>query len=195
MSYVPKTITGKALVLIPVVLVTVGVVFGFTTCWAWGNPRWSVKTGTDVDAGLVDLEHPVKSDVLTLGRLKPPDPIPHKHRVRPVETTVYVVSATLVQFKREPDGDYHLVLEGDDGSTMIAEIPNPRCVGRSCPFRDRIIDARRAFDARFQVTTSWQHPNVPVVVTGIGFFDLPHGQIRPAPNYIELHPVLGIEFP
>ena len=194
MSYVPKTITGKALVLIPVVLVTVGVVFGFTTCWAWGNPRWSVKTGTDVDAGLVDLEHPVKSDVLTLGRLKPPDPIPHKHRVRPVETTVYVVSATLVQFKREPDGDYHLVLKGQDGSTMICEIPNPRFVGGS-PFRDHIVKARAAFTARFHVTTSWQSPDVPVVVTGIGLFDVPHGQHRPATNFIELHPVLDIQFP
>jgi hypothetical protein len=33
-----------------------------------------------------------------------------------------------------------------------------------------------------------------VRVTGVGFFDKIHGQTGAAPNGIELHPVLGIEF-
>jgi hypothetical protein len=33
-----------------------------------------------------------------------------------------------------------------------------------------------------------------VRVTGVGFFDFLHGQTGVAPNGIELHPVLKIEF-
>jgi hypothetical protein len=35
---------------------------------------------------------------------------------------------------------------------------------------------------------------VPVTVTGVGFFDRIHGQTGVAPNGIELHPVLDIQF-
>jgi len=35
---------------------------------------------------------------------------------------------------------------------------------------------------------------VKVTVTGVGFFEFAHGQTGLAPNAIELHPVLGIEF-
>jgi hypothetical protein len=34
----------------------------------------------------------------------------------------------------------------------------------------------------------------PVIVTGVGFFDNPHGQDGGAPNSIELHPVIAIQF-
>jgi len=34
-----------------------------------------------------------------------------------------------------------------------------------------------------------------VRVTGVGFFDYVHGQSGVAPNGIELHPVLDVEFP
>jgi len=36
--------------------------------------------------------------------------------------------------------------------------------------------------------------NVEVDVTGVGFFDFAHGQTGLAPNCIELHPVLALEF-
>ena len=187
-----KSLAGKVVGAVGLVVVTISVVLALA--WIWDATRWSIKIGTDVDAGLVDLNNLVKIDVATLGALERPAPLPRRRRARPIETSVYVVSATLVQFKREPDGDYHLVLKGQDGSTMICEIPNPRFVGGS-PFRDHIVKARAAFTARFHVTTSWQSPDVPVVVTGIGLFDVPHGQHRPATNFIELHPVLDIQFP
>ena len=37
-------------------------------------------------------------------------------------------------------------------------------------------------------------PNTEIMVTGIGFFDKIHGHERVAPNGIELHPLLSIEF-
>jgi hypothetical protein len=34
----------------------------------------------------------------------------------------------------------------------------------------------------------------PVRITGVGFFDRAHGATGAAPNVIELHPVLKVEF-
>jgi hypothetical protein len=45
-----------------------------------------------------------------------------------------------------------------------------------------------------RLTTVAEHPNTPVIVMGVAFFDFVHGQISHAPNY-ELHPVLDIQFP
>ena len=38
---------------------------------------------------------------------------------------------------------------------------------------------------------SWIHPRLLVRVTGVLFFDFPHGQYGHARNYAELHPVTG----
>jgi hypothetical protein len=57
-----------------------------------------------------------------------------------------------------------------------------------------ILDSRTKFNNRFQATTAFQPANLPVRVTGIGFFDFAHGQTGAAPNQIELHPVLDIRF-
>jgi hypothetical protein len=35
---------------------------------------------------------------------------------------------------------------------------------------------------------------VPVIITGVGFFDFYHGQTGVATNGIELHPVIDIQF-
>ena len=42
---------------------------------------------------------------------------------------------------------------------------------------------------------TWTTDTLRVRIMGVGFFDRPHGQWGAAPNYIELHPVLGIDFP
>src|SRR2546428_9793797 len=43
---------------------------------------------------------------------------------------------------------------------------------------------------------SWkrQRPPIPILVQGVGFFDVLHGQTGAAPNGIELHPVTDITF-
>ncbi len=77
---------------------------------------------------------------------------------------------------------------------MIAEIPSPSCVDPSSPFAAKITNARAEFDAQFTVDSSFQTANVQVQVTGVGFFDFFHNQHGVAPNVIELHPVLDIQF-
>jgi len=94
-----------------------------------GVERWSVKTGTDPDVGLVNINSPVASTISYLRSVGAPSSPPLNARVQPAETTTYVLDATLVEYKLEGDSDYHLVLKDAQGNTMIAEIPDPACVG------------------------------------------------------------------
>lgn len=160
---------------------------------ACGVERWSVKTGTDQDAGLIDLTATSPTSVAQLTSLPAPTSLPPKNRIQPTETTVYSLDATLVGFVKEDDQDYHLVLQ-DGGQTMLAELPDPACVGSSSPLLADITTARSQFDAQYNATSSFQTVNASVSVRGVGFFDELHGQTGVAPNGIELHPVLDISF-
>jgi hypothetical protein len=170
----------------------------FLTSTAWGQScgteRWSVKTGTDSGAGQVGLANPQPANISDLINLPALNPLPADTRFSPTENTVFVVNATLTDFKSESDSDYHLVLMDNQGNTMIAEIPSPSCVDPSSPFAAQITNARAEFDAQLTVSSSFQTANVPVQVTGVGFFDFFHHQHGVAPNVIELHPVLDIQF-
>lgn len=159
-----------------------------------GVERWSVKTGTDPDAGLVNLSSSTSNTIATMRGWPAPNPIPANNRVSPYETTQWVLNATLTQYKLEGDSDYHLVIQDSAGNTMIAEIPSPNCVGAGSPFGPGISNARNEFDARYTATTSFQTANIPVQIKGVGMFDFLHGQTGVAPNGIEIHPVLDIVF-
>ena len=156
-----------------------------------GIERWPVKTGTDTDAGKVDLTAAQPTTIAHLAALTPPAVLPQAARVGPVEMTVYQVTATLREFKIEADSDVHLVLS-TAGQTMIAEIPDPACVGAGSPFLPRISAARAAFDTRFHPSDVWKQSGASVVVTGVGFFDSLHGQTGVAGNGVELHPALAL---
>jgi hypothetical protein len=159
-----------------------------------GVERWSVKTGTDADAGLIHLQSTTSTTIASLTSLQAPGSLPANNRVQPTETTVFRVQATLTQYKLESDSDYHLILVDGSGHSMIAEIPDPSCVGSSSQLLTSIQKARSEFDAKYTPTTSFQTANVPVTITGVGFFDFLHGQTGVAPNGIELHAVLDIQF-
>src|ERR1041385_6101272 len=159
-----------------------------------GVERWSVKTGTDADVGLVNLNSSTNTTIAALRAPAAPSPIPPNNRVSPWETTEWVLNATLTLYKLESDSDYHLVLQDTNGLTMIVEIPSPSCVGAGSPFLPGITNARNEFNARFTATTSFQTANIPVQIKGVGMFDFLHGQTGVAPNGIEIHPVLNIVF-
>jgi hypothetical protein len=159
-----------------------------------GVERWSVKTGTDPDAGLVNVNSTTSTTIAAMRSPAAPNPIPANNRVSPWETTEWVINATLTLYKLESDSDYHLVLQDAAGLTMIVEIPSPTCVGAGSPFFAGIQNARSEFNARFTATTSFQTANIPVQIKGVGMFDFLHGQTGVAPNGMELHPVLDVIF-
>jgi len=168
--------------------------FFYAPGFACGVERWSVKTGTDADAGLVNVNSTTQTTIANMRSFTAPSPIPSNNRVQPAETTVWVINATLTEYKLESDEDYHLVISDSGGNTMICEIPAPHCVGSGSPFLNGVTNSRAEFDAKFHVTTSFQTANIPVTITGVGMFDFLHGQTGVAPNGIELHPVLDVQF-
>jgi hypothetical protein len=157
-----------------------------------GLERWPVKTGTDADAGKVDLSAVQPTTIAHLAALAAPPVLPQASRIPPVEVTVYQVTATLAGWKIEADRDVHAVLSGGT-QTMIVELPDPACAAGS-RFLPQITAARNAFDTQFHPSDVWRHAGGTVTVTGVGFWDFPHGQTGVAANAIELHPVLGIQF-
>jgi hypothetical protein len=151
-----------------------------------------VKTLTDSQAGQVNLT-PKAATVEALVALPVPTGFSRDAERLALEFQVYALAATLVEFKEEADDDIHLVIIGESGQSMIAEIPHPDCAqgSRVLP---QIARAREEFISRFgqPSRSSWHEVDSPVRVTGVLFFDAPHGQRGVAPNAIELHPVIEI---
>jgi hypothetical protein len=132
-----------------------------------GVERWPVKTGTDSDNALVAKNviggqsmgaGIVEATVEELIRIpRPPGMRPattnfdntfHDTRLGVVERVVWQVDAEITALKQEADGDYHLVLRGATGETMVAEVPTPRppFVDSSSPWLANIKVARQAVD-------------------------------------------------
>lgn len=158
-----------------------------------GVERWSVKTGTDSDVSKVIMTSATAALIADLRNLPTPTTLPPGTRINPVEVTIYTVRANLTMKKSEGDGDYHLVLSDDAGNTMIAEVPDPNCVAAGSPFLAGVTKTRADVDSNPQLKAGG-NLKIPVLVTGVGFFDFIHGQTGVAPNGIELHPVLNIQF-
>jgi hypothetical protein len=224
-----------------------------------GTERWPVKTGQDPDRAKVGKNVINGNDLgagiveATLEELtslpRPPgladakqDP-PQFQNVRDgvTEVTIWRIEATITALKHEMDGDYHLVLQGASGATMVGEIPTPstQFVGDS-PWLANIGQARQEVDDKLvkrlspadfalmngkfvphgamtfqprvtadpklsfltpeegsgatQPLFATQITPTQARITGVGFFDRAHGATGAAPNVIELHPVLKVEW-
>ena len=176
------------------------------------HERWVVKTAADADAQGMTGQAPTPTTIATLTALPVPPVLPPDGRSDGAEKTVWQLTATLREFGREADGDYHMVLVDAQGNTMIGEIPNSGDITASPSyFATQITSARTAFDAHYNLVEDIGTPSAlgaqapagvsafrqagdTVTLTGLGYFDFAHGQNGVAPNAIELHPVIGIAF-
>jgi hypothetical protein len=164
---------------------------GATTC---GEERWAVKTLSDKREHLVNFK-PQDSSIGRLRKKPHPDVGPNTKRIKGVETTNYRVAAQLIEMKLEEDHDIHLVISvpGSPAKTMIVEFPDTTCNGASSsPKKGKMASARSAIIAACGQPSSSHFTELSgkANITGVGFFDIPHGQTGVAPNAIELHPVL-----
>jgi hypothetical protein len=173
-----------------------------------GVERWPVKTGTDPDATQVTAGHVQTTVDELIHEPRPHDMVPpnqafpayQERRAFGVETTVFRVEVTIIAYKEESDGDYHLVIQGAGGHTMIAECPNPdpAFVDPASEWATEIKEVRAALDGKLNPAPAMhlQKASVPAIITGVGFFDRIHGQDGVATtNGIELHPIVEISFP
>jgi hypothetical protein len=185
-----------------------------------GEDRWPVKAAADTGATQVDVGHALPTLLKDLVLLIRPQ-VPSDEVTRlPEERVVRVVDGRLVKFTLESgktgDQDYHLVVSDDtlqfspggsgtqpSAHSFIAEILNPGCIaGRKgtdptpSHFQAQLAAVRDKFNQRFpNITGGWNPANgIAVHITGVEFFDRPHGQTGRALNGLEIHPVLDIEF-
>lgn len=170
-----------------------------------GTERWAIKTGGDARAGQIPLPpfSPTPDTTIpVLGALHAPAQLPAADRL-PAERTAHTVDAYLTAFKLETDGDYHLVIrDPHSAATMIAEIPRPDFMASGTPWHADVATVRQAFQARFLLREQdLSDPGfrvllrpVPIRISGVVFFDVPHGQRGAAPNQVELHPVVRLLF-
>jgi hypothetical protein len=140
---------------------------------ACGGDRWTVKTLQDRPK----LLRPQETTIHFLTTRHAPSHLPNT-RVT-FERHVYTVSAAVVLVQPERDRDLHVLLRSGPNQ-MISEAPSPACVQHATPYRRRQVRV-----ARNQVRLCAK-----ARVTGVAFFDFPHGQTGVAPNAIELHPIL-----
>jgi hypothetical protein len=167
-----------------------------------GSERWLVKTLSDPEATKVNFA-PVDSTIGYLSGLRAPPTLPGENRIAPTELQVYLLHAVLLDYKRESDDDFHLIIadQTDRTRTMIVEIPAPNCADASaekllesarCQFTSQFVDPGRYWSWTRPVPDQVGQQGALIEVTGVGFFDFDHGQNGVAPNAIELHPVLSI---
>ncbi len=139
-----------------------------------GVERWAVKTLQDRPS-LVAVR---STSIAYLVSRPAPSSLPLT-RLR-FERQVFRVHASVSTIRSEADGDLHVVI-GDGQHTMIAEAPSGSCDGGATLARRKQMSKARAAVRICADAT----------ITGVAFFDFPHGQIGLAPNAIELHPILA----
>lgn len=153
-----------------------------------------MKTLSDADAARIDAR-PVDITIEDLVQLPRPARLSETRRASPVEFTVYRVEARLLGMFGESDRDYHLVLASlnDSAIAMIAEVPDPACSGSCASGRaDIYAQVRETLMDHLDSPRIRARPRIRL--TGVGFFDRLHGQRGVAPNGIELHPILSVQF-
>jgi hypothetical protein len=135
-----------------------------------GVERWPVKTGQDHDVAdvgknVIDgrdfgrgiVEATVEELISARRLIGMPEPTEdfgpefQANRAGIVERTIWSVDATIIALKLEKDGDYHLVLQGESGETMIGEAPTPTTLFiDGSPWLANIKAARAEIDDRLR---------------------------------------------
>jgi hypothetical protein len=151
-----------------------------------------LKTLSDPQRRLVNL-HPKNTTAAAINALPQPNPT-LKSRSADFSRRVWRVTAQIIEFKLEGDRDIHLVLF-DGGAYLIAEMPAAQCLPKKTRDRKAIVAARKKFEASCgKPTNKWKQLGAVAIISGVGFFDIPHTQKPHASNFAELHPVTGMKF-
>jgi len=170
-----------------------------TSC---GVQRWHIKTLDDAYVNTINWV-PIVANVRDLTAAPVPNPYDQYNdttRYAPYETQSYRIRATLVSWKTESDHDYHMVIAdvNNPSITMIVEPPDVNCSSACASnFGNYYTSVRQKFNNCFGATPSsmTNFPSGVVVdLTGVPLFDAQHGQTGVAPNAIELHPLLSVNF-
>jgi hypothetical protein len=175
--------------------------------------RWDVKTLTDnsgIDwqaklesahhARLASIEGLTKKDI----QFKSCHDVGHNTR-RTDELRVVKLKVRLWEVKREPDNDYHVVLQSltDSRNTMVAEIPDPEDEelqgSEFAGLRSKFEELRSFIDSSLNAHVTGTPKKFPadiiVTIYGVPFWDCKHpiGVGGASKDFREIHPVLEID--
>ena len=159
-----------------------------------GDERWDVKTLTDADAKKVNF----KADTVTVDyliKIQPDRKIGNKLSRFGVEFKTFVVVCGIREYRREDDGDYHLVLYDlkDTNKTMIGEIPLTFCSSVSKSKYAKKFEQSADYFEQKVMDKKYKTKKGVYKIYGPAFYDKKHGQLGLAPNGIEIHPILSIK--
>ncbi|HWY38411.1 MAG TPA: T9SS type A sorting domain-containing protein [Bacteroidia bacterium] len=158
-----------------------------------GVERWSVKVLVDAAESTINFT-PISTTVNNLVNIVTPAPSTTMPRYAGVEDKTYKFVCNVTLKKSETDNDYHLVLS-DGTNTMIGEVPDPTCsAAASSAFTSQYLAARNFVDTYIGPGNVSSVNIAPVEIYGVAFVDPPHGQTGKAPNNLEIHPILSIQF-
>ena len=158
-----------------------------------GKERWSVKVLVDSAESTINFT-PISTTINKLVNIVTPAPSTTMARYAGVEDKTYKVTCNITLKKSETDNDYHLVLSNGT-NTLIGEIPDPTCsAAASSAFTNQYLAARNFVDTYIGSGNVNKVNIKPVEVYGVAFVDPPHGQTGKAPNNLEIHPILSIQF-
>ncbi|HKC67145.1 MAG TPA: T9SS type A sorting domain-containing protein [Bacteroidia bacterium] len=158
-----------------------------------GTERWSEKVLVDAAVNTINFT-PLATNVNALVNITTPTPSSTMPRQAGVEDKTYTFTCSVTVKKAETDNDYHLVLS-DGTHTLIGEIPDPVCSAAATSNYVSQYTAARNFVDTYIGSGSYSSVNIPPVqVYGVAFVDPPHGQTGAAPNNLEIHPILKINF-
>lgn len=162
---------------------------------ACGVERWSAKVLAD---GTTQLTGPYNATVAQLQALQRPFAGEYYGARVSAERVAYRIQGELLGYKLESDGDIHLVVAdpGNRSATLVAEIPDPKCMaGAPATYVRDVAQARLAFVRTFGIppVTHFALAYKPITIVGPAFFDFEHGQNGSAPNDLEIHPALIVD--
>ena len=158
-----------------------------------GTERWSQKVLVDAAVNTINFT-PISTTVASLVNIVTPTPSTSMPRYAGVEDKTYQFTCNITIKKAETDNDYHLVLS-DGTHTLIGEIPDPACSAAAGSAYVSQYTAARNFIDTYIGSGTYSSVNIPLVeVYGVAFVDPPHGQTGAAPNNLEIHPILKINF-
>lgn len=158
--------------------------------YSQGVERWDIKTLNDYSAKNIYFNKPIKTTVKKINFLiRPKDIKNFTPRLRE-EYNVYVIDCKILDYIKQSDGDYHLIVSDikDLNYKMIIEIITPHH-GNKLYYKNfklvrnyinKCIKKKKIIGRNFQII-------------GVSFFDLIHNQKGASLNYLELHPVLQIK--
>ncbi len=160
-----------------------------------GAERWSEKVFTDTGAVSIDFANPHSTSISYLIGLPTVTPSTYQNKIEPQEDSVYTVIVTIKEYRPESDSDMHLVITDATSNTMVAEIPDYGCSSVAVSPKAAEFAKCRDWAIANLGTVINTSVNIPkVVITGVSFYDPPHGQSGAAPNNMELHSVIDIHF-